>query len=149
MRNLLTFSALVGAARAQGGPWAQCGGQGWTGPTTCVAGYTCTFSNQWYSQCLPGSSPNPPTTLTTSTRPTTTSTVPNPGTTGSWKWFGTNEAGGEFGEGTLPGQWGTHFIFPDLSAINVSTAILLFCNSYSYSYFYFYFYFTPLSSLVY
>ncbi|KAJ8516254.1 hypothetical protein ONZ45_g6416 [Pleurotus djamor] len=32
--------------------WGQCGGQGWTGPTTCEAGSTCTYSNPWYSQCL-------------------------------------------------------------------------------------------------
>ncbi|KAH8591740.1 putative acetyl xylan esterase [Bisporella sp. PMI_857] len=32
--------------------YAQCGGQGWTGSGTCVAGTTCTYSNQWYSQCL-------------------------------------------------------------------------------------------------
>ncbi|KAK4665273.1 putative exoglucanase gh6d [Podospora pseudopauciseta] len=31
--------------------WAQCGGQGWTGPTCCAQG-TCQASNQWYSQCL-------------------------------------------------------------------------------------------------
>ncbi|KAL0952278.1 hypothetical protein HGRIS_006568 [Hohenbuehelia grisea] len=32
--------------------WGQCGGQGWTGGTTCVAPYTCQAANQWYSQCL-------------------------------------------------------------------------------------------------
>ncbi|KAH8590178.1 hypothetical protein B0O99DRAFT_552520 [Bisporella sp. PMI_857] len=32
--------------------YAQCGGQGWAGSGTCVAGTTCVFSNQWYSQCL-------------------------------------------------------------------------------------------------
>ncbi|KAH8805958.1 glycoside hydrolase family 3 protein [Xylogone sp. PMI_703] len=32
--------------------WGQCGGQGWTGPTTCASG-TCTYSNPYYSQCLP------------------------------------------------------------------------------------------------
>ncbi|KAJ3513329.1 hypothetical protein NLJ89_g3009 [Agrocybe chaxingu] len=32
--------------------YGQCGGQGYTGPTACQAPYTCTFSNQWYSQCL-------------------------------------------------------------------------------------------------
>ncbi|CAG7851071.1 Probable endo-beta-1,4-glucanase D Short=Endoglucanase D; AltName: Full=Carboxymethylcellulase D; AltName: Full=Cellulase D; Flags: Precursor [Serendipita indica DSM 11827] len=32
--------------------YGQCGGQGWTGPTTCASG-TCKASNQWYSQCLP------------------------------------------------------------------------------------------------
>ncbi|KAJ7075505.1 glycoside hydrolase superfamily [Mycena belliarum] len=32
--------------------WAQCGGQGWTGPTVCESPYTCTVSNAFYSQCL-------------------------------------------------------------------------------------------------
>jgi cellulose 1,4-beta-cellobiosidase len=32
--------------------WGQCGGQGWTGPTGCQSPWTCTVSNQWYSQCL-------------------------------------------------------------------------------------------------
>ncbi|VUC37166.1 unnamed protein product [Clonostachys rosea] len=31
--------------------YAQCGGSGWTGATCCTSG-TCTYSNQWYSQCL-------------------------------------------------------------------------------------------------
>ncbi|KAF9493865.1 cellulose 1,4-beta-cellobiosidase precursor [Pleurotus eryngii] len=32
--------------------WGQCGGIGYGGPTACVAGSTCTYSNDWYSQCL-------------------------------------------------------------------------------------------------
>ncbi|KZL76520.1 alpha-L-arabinofuranosidase (glycosyl hydrolase family 62) [Colletotrichum tofieldiae] len=32
--------------------WGQCGGQGWTGPTTCQSPYKCTYSNEWYSQCV-------------------------------------------------------------------------------------------------
>jgi len=32
--------------------YAQCGGQGWTGLTTCAAPYTCQVSNAYYSQCL-------------------------------------------------------------------------------------------------
>jgi len=32
--------------------YAQCGGNGFTGCTTCEAGSTCTFSNDWYSQCI-------------------------------------------------------------------------------------------------
>ncbi|KAF3914851.1 6-phosphogluconolactonase [Dactylellina cionopaga] len=32
--------------------WGQCGGNGWTGPTTCAQG-TCTVLNPWYSQCIP------------------------------------------------------------------------------------------------
>jgi len=30
--------------------WAQCGGIGFTGCTTCVSGTTCTKLNDWYSQ---------------------------------------------------------------------------------------------------
>jgi hypothetical protein len=32
--------------------YGQCGGTGWTGPTTCEAGSTCTVSSEFYSQCL-------------------------------------------------------------------------------------------------
>ncbi|KAK1778316.1 glycosyl hydrolase family 61-domain-containing protein [Copromyces sp. CBS 386.78] len=32
--------------------YGQCGGKGWTGPTTCASG-TCKVSNEYYSQCLP------------------------------------------------------------------------------------------------
>jgi cellulose 1,4-beta-cellobiosidase len=46
------------------------GGNGWTGATSCVSGYTCTFSNDWYSQCLPGSNGGGP---ATTAKPTTTS----------------------------------------------------------------------------
>ncbi|CAG7852201.1 Probable endo-beta-1,4-glucanase D Short=Endoglucanase D; AltName: Full=Carboxymethylcellulase D; AltName: Full=Cellulase D; Flags: Precursor [Serendipita indica DSM 11827] len=43
-----TSSAATGTQTLYG----QCGGQGWTGPTTCASG-TCKVSNQFYSQCLP------------------------------------------------------------------------------------------------
>ena len=32
--------------------WAQCGGQGFNGPTCCQSGSTCREINQYYSQCL-------------------------------------------------------------------------------------------------
>jgi len=32
--------------------YGQCGGQTYTGPTGCVSPYVCTFSSQYYSQCL-------------------------------------------------------------------------------------------------
>lgn len=42
-----------GTGTGPGAPlYGQCGGQGWTGPTTCASG-TCKVSNQYYSQCLP------------------------------------------------------------------------------------------------
>ncbi|KAJ4186550.1 hypothetical protein NW755_007847 [Fusarium falciforme] len=34
------------------GAYQRCGGQGWTGATTCVSGYTCKEQNPWYSQCV-------------------------------------------------------------------------------------------------
>eukprot|EP00475_Leptophrys_vorax_P036618 TRINITY_DN6220_c0_g1_i1.p1 TRINITY_DN6220_c0_g1~~TRINITY_DN6220_c0_g1_i1.p1 ORF type:complete len:320 (+),score=50.36 TRINITY_DN6220_c0_g1_i1:236-1195(+) len=38
------------------GVWSQCGGVSFSGPTCCVAGATCQYSNDWYSQCLPTTS---------------------------------------------------------------------------------------------
>ncbi|KDR81198.1 hypothetical protein GALMADRAFT_222698 [Galerina marginata CBS 339.88] len=34
-------------------PWAQCGGLGYTGPTVCAFNITCTYANEYHSQCLP------------------------------------------------------------------------------------------------
>ncbi|KAL2672358.1 Endoglucanase gh5-1 [[Neocosmospora] mangrovei] len=119
MRYLLSLSGLTGLALAQNGAWQQCGGQNWSGSTTCISGYTCSFINDYYSQCVPGSNPNPPsTTLSTVTQPSSSPTNnPNPGT-GKFVWVGTNEAGGEFGEGNLPGTLGKDYIFPDTAAID-------------------------------
>ncbi|KAF8166141.1 glycoside hydrolase family 3 protein [Mycena galopus ATCC 62051] len=47
--------------------YGQCGGIGWTGSTTCSQG-VCTYSNAYYSQCLPGTA-----TTTTSSSSTSTS----------------------------------------------------------------------------
>ncbi|KAL3424586.1 hypothetical protein PVAG01_03867 [Phlyctema vagabunda] len=48
-------SAPATTAPSTGGTlakWSQCGGQGWSGSGTCVAGTTCTAQNSYYSQCL-------------------------------------------------------------------------------------------------
>ncbi|KAL5389798.1 hypothetical protein DPSP01_002288 [Paraphaeosphaeria sporulosa] len=50
-----TTAAPATSSAASGGTvpkWGQCGGIGWTGPTQCVAGTTCTKGNDYYSQCL-------------------------------------------------------------------------------------------------
>ncbi|KAK1634028.1 fungal cellulose binding domain-containing protein [Colletotrichum phormii] len=47
-----TSSAPAATATNLAPHYGQCGGQGWTGPTQCVSPYTCTVSNQFYSQCL-------------------------------------------------------------------------------------------------
>ncbi|CAG7852961.1 Arabinogalactan endo-beta-1,4-galactanase; AltName: Full=Endo-1,4-beta-galactanase; Short=Galactanase [Serendipita indica DSM 11827] len=58
MRSLslavITLSVALSAS-AQSPAYGQCGGSGYSGPKTCVSGYTCQYSNEWYSQCLPGS----------------------------------------------------------------------------------------------
>ncbi|GAP85366.1 putative endo- -beta-mannosidase protein [Rosellinia necatrix] len=60
---------LAGIASAEVALWGQCGGIGYTGETTCVAGAQCQVQNDYYYQCVPGSGS---TTLTTTTRATTT-----------------------------------------------------------------------------
>ncbi|KAF9047805.1 hypothetical protein BJ165DRAFT_1344738, partial [Panaeolus papilionaceus] len=58
------------------------GGQGYTGPTTCVSGAVCTYSNPYYSQCVPGTGA----TTTRTTTPVPTSTTP-PSSRGPNFWF--------------------------------------------------------------
>ncbi|KAH9945839.1 cellobiohydrolaseII [Epithele typhae] len=68
--SLLAFlSVLPSISYAQSQVYGQCGGIQWGGPTTCVSGSVCTYVNDYYSQCLPGSA-----TSSTSTRSTTSST---------------------------------------------------------------------------
>ncbi|KAH0384101.1 carbohydrate-binding module family 1 protein, partial [Aureobasidium melanogenum] len=47
-----TSAASSGSSSGTAAHWGQCGGQGWTGPTTCISGTTCKVQNDWYSQCL-------------------------------------------------------------------------------------------------
>ncbi|RXW18114.1 hypothetical protein EST38_g7736 [Candolleomyces aberdarensis] len=53
--NPTTTTVVNPAPTAPQGPaipkYGQCGGNGWTGSTTCVAGSTCVKLNDWYSQC--------------------------------------------------------------------------------------------------
>src|SRR5579864_4080291 len=44
------------ASTSCGAAYAQCGGQGFTGATCCVSGYTCQYQSQYYSQCVAGGS---------------------------------------------------------------------------------------------
>lgn len=62
-------------ALAQQGAYAQCGGEAWTGATTCVSGYTCVYSNAWYSQCIPASSVSTATGTATATSSSATATA--------------------------------------------------------------------------
>ncbi|KAJ1308796.1 hypothetical protein OPQ81_004486 [Rhizoctonia solani] len=74
--SIAAFAALVFGVNAQQPVYAQCGGNGWTGATTCVAGSTCVKQNDWYSQCLPGTATTTTTTRVTSST-TSSSTAPS------------------------------------------------------------------------
>ncbi|KAF3096229.1 hypothetical protein TWF569_001871 [Orbilia oligospora] len=108
MKQVIAAAFMAfGLAKAQSGAWGQCGGQGWTGPTTCVSGYVCTYSNDWYSQCLPGGSGGTTArTTTTTTRAATTTRT-------------TTTAGGVQTSADFCGQWdskdtGTYIIYNNL-----------------------------------
>ncbi|KAG8785082.1 hypothetical protein FRC15_002018 [Serendipita sp. 397] len=68
---------IVPAVLAQSPAYGQCGGTSWTGPKTCVSGYTCQYSSEWYSQCVPGSGGG---ATTTAKPPSTTTTQGSTGT---------------------------------------------------------------------
>ncbi|KAE9407503.1 endo-1,4-beta-xylanase C precursor [Gymnopus androsaceus JB14] len=56
LASLVALLVYITLASAQSAEFGQCGGIGWTGATTCVAGNTCEVLNPYFSQCLPGSS---------------------------------------------------------------------------------------------
>ncbi|KAJ3053392.1 hypothetical protein HK097_004399 [Rhizophlyctis rosea] len=80
MQTKLVLLSLVSSAFAAG-QYGQCGGRGFTGDTSCPSGWSCRYSNDFYSQCLPGAASTtttrPPvtTTTTTTTRPPVTTTT--------------------------------------------------------------------------
>ncbi|KAJ9624845.1 hypothetical protein H2203_004795 [Taxawa tesnikishii (nom. ined.)] len=74
---IVVAAAAFGTAQAAtAAAYAQCGGQGWTGATTCVSGYTCTYSNAYYSQCLPGSGAGATTKAATTAKTSTKAAAP-------------------------------------------------------------------------
>ncbi|KAL4992988.1 glycoside hydrolase superfamily [Aspergillus recurvatus] len=101
MRFLLS-TALLGAAcvSAQAGPWAQCGGSSYTGPTSCVSEWSCVYLNEWFSHCKPASG------TTSSTLTTTTSTTATSTTTTTTRSSGTSTS---TGRSTFATTDGLHF----------------------------------------
>ncbi|KAF5352522.1 hypothetical protein D9756_006054 [Leucocoprinus leucothites] len=75
IKSLLVTFVAISCALAQQQMYAQCGGIGWSGGTTCVSGAVCTKLNDYYSQCLPGTAPS---STTTSSGPSPTGN-PNSG----------------------------------------------------------------------
>ncbi|KAL0954219.1 hypothetical protein HGRIS_005347 [Hohenbuehelia grisea] len=83
----LGFAAFAVSGTLAVAEWGQCGGNGWSGGTTCDSGLVCTKLNDWYHQCLRGTAPPTPTVVppTSTVIPTPTdpssSTVPSPSPT--------------------------------------------------------------------
>ncbi|KAI5465248.1 expansin module family protein [Mariannaea sp. PMI_226] len=63
--------------------WAQCGGTGWKGATCCVSGCTCTYINDYYYQCIPGSGSSISSSVTTKSTSLTTQTSTATGSSSS------------------------------------------------------------------
>lgn len=82
--SVLTVALASGAGlvSAQQTAYGQCGGTGWTGPTSCVSGYVCDTGNQYYRQCVPGSAggaaPTSSARPISTVRPTTTPSQAQP-----------------------------------------------------------------------
>ncbi|KAK7941566.1 uncharacterized protein PG986_013953 [Apiospora aurea] len=89
--------ALAGQALAQQAAYG--GGNGWTGATTCVSGYTCSLVNEWYSQCIPGSGGG--------------GGGGGGGACGKVKYAGVNIAGFDFGMSSSGVQQMRHFVNDD------------------------------------
>ncbi|TFK40409.1 endoglucanase [Crucibulum laeve] len=120
--SLSTFASLAilvaySAPAAAVAVWGQCGGIGYTGSTTCDNS-VCVKSDDYYSQCRPGTA----TTTVGGGTGTSTSTAPSStvcsGSTTKFKFFGVNESGAEFGNTKWPGVLGTDYTWPSPSSID-------------------------------
>ncbi|TGO17212.1 hypothetical protein BTUL_0019g00010 [Botrytis tulipae] len=100
-----------------GAAYAQCGGTSWSGSTSCVSDYVCTYANAYYSQCLPETATLTTVTSATTSAGTKTSTAATPSSTGKTKYIGTNIAGFDFGC-TTDGTCLTNKILPALKSLN-------------------------------
>ncbi|PYI25863.1 1,4-beta-D-glucan cellobiohydrolase C [Aspergillus indologenus CBS 114.80] len=77
MRYTLSLAAalLPCAIQAQQTLYGQCGGQGYSGLTSCVAGATCSTVNEYYAQCTPAAGATSTTLKTTTTTAGATTTT--------------------------------------------------------------------------
>lgn len=140
MKAAVLLNTVITGVLGVASPYAQCGGQGWTGETTCTDGFTCSYASDWYSQCIPGTVAVTGTLQTSTTKKASTSTTTSAvkasvtsetsttapvatggSSSGRLRWLGVDESVAEFGQGNYPGVYGQHFFFPDESAIAVGS----------------------------
>ncbi|KAF4564929.1 hypothetical protein EYR40_011103 [Pleurotus pulmonarius] len=106
--------------------YGQCGGNGFTGETTCVSGATCSFQNEWYSQCVPSgaaTSSVPVTSISSSS--STRSTTPTVSTSAGPAPTGTVPLNGliGYGAGTTGGGNATPQTVTSCSALAAAVAL--------------------------
>lgn len=70
---LSALPLLATGVAAQQSGYGQCGGTGYTGETSCTAGFTCQSENAYYYQCVPGTVTSSSPTTSTPVVATTTS----------------------------------------------------------------------------
>ncbi|CAG7849094.1 Probable pectate lyase A; Flags: Precursor [Serendipita indica DSM 11827] len=134
--SLSVALSAVSFVNAAVGAYGQCGGLNYTGETTCVSGYTCVYSNDWYSQCVPGAASTASTksssstkassstktsstkTSSSSVKPSSTSSSSGSGTTGTSSGMVGYAALG----GTTGGEGGTTTRVSTLAALQAAVA---------------------------
>jgi lysophospholipase L1-like esterase len=70
---ILTGTSVLALPQQDSRAWAQCGGTGYSGLTTCPANYHCEKANDFYSQCIPGAGSASSTTSASKTSATSSS----------------------------------------------------------------------------
>jgi endoglucanase len=56
MATTTKATTTAGGSTSVQSAYGQCGGSGWSGPTACATGATCSSYNSYYSQCIPTAS---------------------------------------------------------------------------------------------
>lgn len=117
---LAVYLLLAGTVAGQQPAWSQCGGQGYTGGTTCISGYSCVPVNIYYSQCQAGAAAPSMVTATKAASVATADPAPAPGTASTYRFLGrVNPATKEL---TWPGT-GISFAFTGTSATITLAAV--------------------------
>ncbi|KAF7292930.1 Beta-xylanase [Mycena indigotica] len=119
--SLAAAVALLPLAIAQSPQWGQCGGQTWTGPTTCVTGSTCVYQNPYYSQCLPSGSGTTSSAVASAALPTGTSTAKSntvAKTLGGKLYFGSATDNPELSDATYVAKLGDNTLFGQITPGN-------------------------------
>ncbi|KAI5121415.1 hypothetical protein M0805_003187 [Coniferiporia weirii] len=119
LSRLGASALLISAVAAQQSLYGQCGGIGWTGATTCVAGSVCTELNDYYFQCLPGASSS----STASTTPTPTTTKWGTATSVSSTISSSSTSSGSAPTGTVANispEWAAAYVKAKTTIANMS-----------------------------